>query len=234
MASGQRAHRSQAFPFERFNELNAGDWIYYYNGNASGGGSHSVIFSRWSGEEGETEGIPWREAICFSQGSPSAGGREHTTRLGGQFVPRISRVPAQAQTETEPARPAIPGRAGVYPITSISRMSEDARPASTVEGLLPTRSARRETRLIGANADYVSLAARRYGRPVDEALLFQTLRTENLQHIETIRERLTPNQLTLLREANGTDNLERMIRLSQRLRALANNAQLLEPIPSRL
>lgn len=228
VASGQRAHRSQAFPFDRFDELNPGDWLYYYNGNASGGGSHSVIFSRWSGQTGETDGIAWREAICFSQGSPSAGGREHTTRLGGQFVPAIRRVPAQAATDTEPARPAIPGRAGVYPITSISRMSTDARPASTVEGLLPTRSARRETALIGANAAFVSRAARRYGRPVDEALLFQTLRTENQGHIETIRERLSPGQLRLLTEANRTDNLERMIRLSQRLRALANNSQLLE------
>lgn len=228
VASGQRAHRSQAFPFERFNEINPGDWLYYYNGNSSGGGAHSVLFSRWSGQTGETDGHPWREAILFSQGSPSAGGREHTARLGGQFVPAIRRIPAQARTETEPARPAVPGRAGVYPVTSVSRVSPDARPASTVEGLLPTRPGRRETALVGDNAAFVAQAARRFGRPVDEALLFDTLRAENVQHIATLGDRLSPGQTRLLREANGTDDLERMIRLSQRLRALANNAQLLE------
>jgi predicted nucleic acid-binding Zn-ribbon protein len=58
--------------------------------------------------------------------------------------------------------------------------------------------------------------------------LFETLKTENRQHIATLGDRLSPGQTRLLGEANRTQDLEQMIRLSQRLRALANNAQILE------
>lgn len=201
-------HRRQSLPISRFGELQPGDWLWYYNANRSAGGSHSVIFSRWASGEQEAGGFRYRAAVCFSQGRPEHGGREHNVNLGEAYVDT--------------------GNVKIYPITYVSRVNQGARPAQTVAELLPSASRRREERLQEANQSYLNRIRRRYRRPVDLQRFMDHLRDENRQYITTINSRLTPGQRDLLNEANRTDNLETLIRLTQRLRMLSNNSTVLE------
>jgi hypothetical protein len=202
-------HRRHGMSFDRFDELQPGDWLWYYNANASGGGSHSVIFSRWaSGVQTASNGVRYRAAVCFSQGTPAGGGREHNVNLGESYF-------SSAEVS-------------VYPINYVTRVNADAAPAQTVEELLPASSGRREARLQADNQAYLQRIQRRYGRPVDLALVMDHLRAENRGHIAAISGHLTERQQELLNDANATENLETLIRLTQRLRMLAQNTALLE------
>jgi chaperonin cofactor prefoldin len=201
-------HRRPALPFTRFGELQAGDWLWYYNANASPGGSHSVIFSHWTSDQQRSEnGVQFQDAIVFSQGSPGAGGREHPVRLGAAFSPDES----------------------IYPITHVSRVSPDARPAVTPWDLLPPDpGGRRLAALDAENQRFIRTKERRLGHPLDQGLLRQWLREQNHDCIVSLGEQLTGRQQDLLEEANASYLIENLVRLNQRLRALVTNAGILE------
>lgn len=205
---GRRVHRRHAFPFARFGELQPGDWLWYYNANSSGGGSHSVIFSRWAAPEDEVNGIHYHRAILFSQPRPERGGREHTANLGEQYYNA--------------------GGIAIYPVTYVTRVAETAHPARTVDELLPSGNARAEGRLSTANERFLARASRRFGRSVSRELLIEHLREENNDAITALSHRLTDGQRTLLQDANATTSLETLVRLTQRLRALRHNMEIYE------
>jgi hypothetical protein len=197
----------KTMPFEDLAKLQPGDWIWYYNANGSGIGSHSVIFSRWaSDEKKDSAGVRYRTAICFSQGKPEWGGREHTANLGERF------------SKTEGNQ--------VSPVNYVTRVSQDANPADTVDELLPKGAEKKEKALAGNNEKYISRAETRYKKPVDREKVKQLLRDENEQHIVGLEDRTTEGQRELLRLANASDDIETLVRLTQRLRIIHNNTDI--------
>ena len=204
----EHPRRLAAFPFERFREIRPGDWLWYFNANSSPSGGHSVIFSRWTSEPAFEEGVWYQDAIVFSQGSPDAGGREHEARLGDQHA-RVGDRP-------------------VYPIMHVSRVEEDARPAETPEELLPPATGRRERELDEGNTRTLRQMERRYGRPIDIVMLVAWIREQNEAQIVALADHLTEGQRQLLEETNQRDDLEMLVRLSERLRQWTHNAELLE------
>lgn len=200
-----RFHRRSAFPMTRFNELQAGDWLWYYNANRSAGGSHSVIFSRWTSEVEESNGVAYRTAAAFSQGRPERGGREHTVKLGEQY----------SRTER------------IFPITNISRVTPESRPATTPSELLPGIPDEGAD-LSRQNQRFLRAKARRLGNEIDLGLLRGWLREQNQGAIRTLSGRLTSHQRSLLERTNAHDEIETLVALNQRLRVLVTNAELLQ------
>ncbi len=213
-----RTHRLQGLPVERFSELQPGDWLWYYTASRSAGGGHSVIFARWTSEQKVAEsGAIYREAICFSQTKPEKGGSEHRVRLGDRY----------SHSES------------IHPITHVSRVGAGARPATTVAEILaePTgpRAAVLAARLSEQNRRFLAkraaaLARRERRQPVPEidlAPLRDWLRAQNRGCIEELDEGLTPGQKNLLENANEREEIESLVRLNQRLRPLARNAEIL-------
>lgn len=207
-------HRRPAFPLERFGEIRPGDWLWYYNANASGGGSHSVIFSHWESDNVLTSkaGVPYMVAVCFSQGSPGAGGREHTARLSDRY--------SRSDRDS-------PGK-DIYPITHITHVSSDSRPAVTLLDVLPDPGARRLRQMTEANQRFLRSMERRLRRPVNPGLLRQWLREQNLAGILSLADHLTERQQELLEEINSAEDLETLVRLNQWLHARETNAEILE------
>jgi hypothetical protein len=200
-------HRRAALPFSRFDEVRPGDWLWYYNANASGGGGHSVIFSRWTSEAATSAGgISYREAIAFSQSRPERGGREHTVRLGDRFSPGER----------------------IYPITHITRVTPDAAPATRPQDILPELPARRAAALSAENQRFLRQKERRLPGQVDAARLRGWLRAQNGTAIAALGDRVTEGQAALLEQTNGSDEIETLVRLHQRLRALGTHARILE------
>ncbi|MEL6349336.1 MAG: hypothetical protein AAFV53_39910, partial [Myxococcota bacterium] len=210
-------HRRTSLPFSDVLALRPGDWVWYYNANGSGGGVHSAIFSRWGGRvEGSPESGQYRRGIFFSQRGVSDGGQEHAAWLGDRYM-RVDNH-------------------GVYPVTSISRVSPDAHPATTPEALLPHFNRRRQAGITRGNEQLLRRLERRYGRPIDLERLRDWIREENEQLIVSLeggaegggRSRLTDGQGALLRQTNGLDALDSLVHLNQRLHAIVDNAALLE------
>lgn len=200
-----RFHRRSAFPMARFEEIRAGDWLWYYNANSSAGGSHSVIFSRWTSDIQESNGVAYRSATVFSQGRPERGGREHPVKLGEQF----------SRTER------------VFPITNITRVSPEARPATTPGELLPGIPDEGAA-LSGQNQRFLRTKARQLRSEVDLGLLRTWLREQNIAAIEALSDRLTAGQRSLLQTTNSREEIEALVALNQRLRALRANAEVLQ------
>lgn len=196
----------ETLPFDQFDKIKPGDWLWYYNANGSGIGSHSVIFSRWASDTLEEGGVRYRKAICFSQGRPESGGREHNANLGERFFKN--------------------DKVQISPVNYITRVSEDTNPAQTVDELLPKGSEKKEAALHTGNEKYIAQVEKKYKRPVDRAKLMDLLRTENAGHIGHLSEQLTEGQEQLLSDANASDNLETLVRLTQRLRAIRNNSDI--------
>lgn len=218
-----RVHRRHAFPLERFKELKPGDWLWYYNANKSAGGSHSVIFSRWVNPIGDDEfrvygkkglinieaekkkapkdrisGVKYKVAELFS--TRRLVGHSHKVKLGDRFIRNM-----------------------VYPITHVSRVSEKARPARTVEEFLTIT--RRHT---SRNKEFLEKVKRRYLRSIDQNKLLDALRKENIEHIKFLSDRLTEKQRELLLEANKSNNLDIVVALTGRLRRLQFYAKVLQ------
>lgn len=208
----RRVHRRTQFGMERFDELHAGDWLYLYNANESATGQHSVIFSRW-GRAGELEGTSYRRAIIFNQPRPESGGREQTILLGDRFTP----------SQRANAEQGIPYRPQIDAITLVVRVPSTARPASTPAELLPSVSSTR-AEIAGENNRYIREQERRLGRTVDRNRLKQWLRNENMRFIASLWGLMTANERALLTEANRSTQIEDLVRLYQRLRALSINA----------
>ncbi len=231
--------RHQPLDAEEFRGLQAGDWIYYHNDNSSRSGDHSVIFSRWlTGEKSaggpeedateDGEPVLYRQAEVFSQGRPDSGGRQHTAWLGTRYT--------------------TVGDIRVNPVTRRSRLPADARPARTVEELLPLPGHLRHPPGEGASARKVAAYEKRLaryangidqkngqtmkralrGQSYDEAQLGEAIRVwlrgQNRGLIDGLASRLTDGQRALLLEANGAQQpLTTVIRLNERLRGLGTN-----------
>lgn len=200
-----KVFRSKGLPFGDFTSIESGDWLYYYNANSSLSGNHSVIFSSWASPNLKKGNVNYRVAWAYSQGSPSSGGRRHKVTLGDGFVP---------------------GETTICPVTRITRVDPDTRPATDINDYLPTKSSKKEATLIGDNLKYLEKFEQKNG-PLDMELLKDTLREENREHVDYLADRMTPDQMMMLLEANQTDDIELMVRLTQRLRTLRFNAEIL-------
>lgn len=199
----------KTMPYADLAKLQPGDWLWYYNANGSGVGSHSVIFSRWaSGEKQNAEGVKYRTAICFSQGKPEWGGREHTANLGERIAKASDGL--------------------ICPVNYVTRVSQDSNPADTVEELLPKGNEKKEKALAGVNEKYITRGETRHKKPVDRDKVKELLRAENEKHIAALEDRTTKGQRELLRLANASDELETLVRLTQRLRTIHNNTDINE------
>ena len=204
--------RSKALPWDRFEEIQAGDWLYIYNANGSGSGNHSVVFSRWSGGDQQTvvdgKTVRHRTAVLFSQGSPAGGGREHTSVLGEGYYKTDGPT--------------------IKPIVRVTRVNAEAAPADTPEALLPKLAdSKRMARLSTANKRFLAKKARRE-RPVDLDKLAEWLREDNRTLIASVEGHLTDGQKALLEETNRRTEIEALVMLNQKLVALSANAALHE------
>lgn len=201
-------HRRAGLPWDRFGEIKPGDWLWYYNANGSAGGAHSVIFSRWATEAQSIGGVNYRQAICYSQGQPKSGGREHTANLGDKYY--------------------NDGKTKVYPITWVTRVNEDARPAQSADEILPKGSEKKEAKLGKSNEDYIKWVERKTKKPVDVEAVKAALRKETDALINKLSPRLTLGQWKMLREINKSDSIEDLVKLLQRMREMSSNSELLE------
>lgn len=199
---------NRMLPYDQFDSLQPGDWMYIYNANSPVGiGAHSVIFSHWeTGDQTSEGGVRHRVAALFSQGGSDGGGRPHSNKLGERYS----------------------GGENIYPIILVTRVNSDAHPATDVSELLPEGSEARERRLSADNQSHLERARRMFGRTVNLSALMNAMRTENAESINAVREHLTPGQIALFTEANETQDIETMVRLTERLRQLRTNTAVLE------
>lgn len=209
-ASEERKGKFQRYgemPFDDFDKIQGGDWLYYFNGNSSASGNHSVIFSRWASTVQEKDGVRYRTAIVFSQGSPKRGGKEHTVNLGESFRGDDPKI---------------------RPVTNVNRVADGAQPADSVADVLGGTMSE-GTELNKSNKSYQKLFKRRHKSELDINLLRESLRKENKTLIDELAaldgERLTDGQEGLLRAANQEENVENLVRLTQRLRTLTTSVR---------
>lgn len=195
-------------------EVQPGDWLYYYNANggADAAGNHSVMFSHWEDSSVQSaDGIQYMTAVVFSQNLPGARGtgREHTARLGERYN----------------------GANHIFPVVNLMRASEGSNSATDYSSLFPSGGAAAR-----ANTRYLEGVERRAGFLVDTDALLNHLRAENGGHIVALSEDrggdrggiITPDQATMLTQANLSNDVEVVVRLTQRLRQWIQNAQVFE------
>ncbi|MFN8394295.1 MAG: hypothetical protein U0176_06410 [Bacteroidia bacterium] len=210
-------------------QIQPGDWLWYYNGNGSRIGSHSVIFSHWAGpQQSAPDGSLYRQAVCFSQGHPDSGGREHTANLGEHFFP-------------EPHY--------IHPVVNWSRVDADAHPAGNLDEILQVDAEGRTT-TNNSNTTYIQQAqSRRPGMQVNLTALATPIQAEGQRLLNALTgadtgdgvtrpSHLTEGQTQMLRDglANGMsqatqghlDGIQTLIRIQQRLAPIAANAALLD------
>lgn len=225
--------RSTHLPVEEFGKIEPGDWLYIYNANGSG--NHSVIFSHWASkvqeynpnkkeeptQSSEAEEsfqtdlvknpniIKYQEAVLFDQGSPASGGKTHQVNLGNQHY-----------KGKEPKDKGF----SVSPVTMMSKVNVEARPAKVIGELLP--EAKNEGVIEEGNVKYLQAIQKKYN--VDEATIRKWMVAENENSIKELGNRLTESQRLMLEGGNkvGAD-LEMLIRLTSRLRQLRTNAAIL-------
>jgi predicted nucleic acid-binding Zn-ribbon protein len=199
---------------EVIRDVQPGDWLYYYNANGGpdAAGNHSVMFSHWADTTVQSaDGIQYMTAVVFSQNLPGVRGtgREHTARLGEQYS----------------------GGNSIFPVVNLMRASADSNSATDYRSLFPSGGAD-----AAANVRFLEGVERRAGFLVDTDALLNHLRAENEGHIFTLsqdrgRDRggiITPDQVTMLNQANVSPDMEVVVRLTQRLRQWIQNAQVLE------
>ncbi|MBK9447946.1 MAG: hypothetical protein IPN95_00735 [Bacteroidetes bacterium] len=198
--------RCEHLSMDLFDTVKPGDWLYIYNANGSG--NHSVIFSRWaSGDLVVDGGIQYRKAVTFDQNKPVAGGEEHNLNLGQQFH------------RTKDIQ--------ICPITKVSKVNPEQRPAESIEELLPTRGDQDDL-LNEKNQKFIEEIKKQSGGKITEDLLINLLVKENIGHIDALGDRLSPEQHEMLTDANNVKcDLETLVRLTERLRQLHTNADLL-------
>lgn len=209
--------------WDELNNLQSGDWIWYFNDNGGGGGNHSVIFSRWASGEMQTHDSAgrlnrYRRAICVSQRNPANGGVEHTALLGERFM----------RTEANHR---------ITPVTHYSRVSPDANPIRTAQDLQSMLGTGRDAQ---ANQRFINRLMRRYrGRHLNWEALAEELRQRNNQLLqqlnETHRTRMTTGQVTAmtdlnnqaLRENSENTDITALVHLNSRLQVWIANADTL-------
>ena len=209
--TGNSVANLATFPFSRFDELQPGDWLWIYNGRSGGAGNHSVVFSNWvTGRDEGREPLQFRQAVTYDQlnNESGDGGRQHTIRLGGRFD-RAQRIKS---------------------ITRVERAREDARPATTVEELIPdvrepgddTGPAPDRATPRGRNERWLN----NHGIALADAKIY--VRRENVRLMGLIDARLSADQRRLLGDANARDNLETLCRLNERLVELSTGSAALD------
>jgi hypothetical protein len=238
-----------------------------------------MIFSRWISGEQTLNGVRYRQAVCFSQGSADGGGREHEVNLGEAFTIETRTSTAAAPTgggstsspTTEPSskpataapqKPAegakkaktaqkedpkgskkkkkpkmsacdptveIPeggfydGLKVVSPILYVTRVSEDSRPATSVEELLPAVNATEGTAK-DVNEYYIRKIEWDNQHPLDRDALFKALRKDGSENLAKIHKYLTPMQEKMFEEALNTTSLRQLVWTVQRIRGILHNA----------
>ncbi|HUQ01927.1 MAG TPA: DUF4157 domain-containing protein [Kofleriaceae bacterium] len=200
--------------WDHFGTVQSGDWLWVYNDCGPGGGNHSVIFSRWlTGEQRSPSGNRYRRALTMSQTSPDAGGVEEPRLLGERF-------------ETVE-------RGHVTPIVHVERVDPTTRPLQTAEDLIAVLGSGTEA---ADNARFIQQHTRGASGTFNWQALTEHIQRENETKIAAIAERMTEHQRTAFREVNrggsGGDDPEltgealvpRLVRLNERLTALAANA----------
>jgi uncharacterized protein Smg (DUF494 family) len=228
-----RIHRRSTLSMADFGKIRSGDWIWCYNANASAGGAHSVIFSHWEGKKQKTcNGVSFRRAIVYSQGQPKTGGRKHAVNLGDHFIDKPV-VPVSSNDQCGSSKDVKQLPKPIVPIVSISRVSENARPARSVEEIFP--NIRNKKRLQKINNAFLKRVQKKYKRPVDLRKLKDFLHQENIQLINTLSNRLTKEKRAFLLRDNNflaqsdhPDNLKILISLTELLRAYKKGAVLLD------
>ena len=213
-----RTHRLQGLPVERFSQLQPGDWLWYYTASRSAGGGHSVIFARWTSEQKVAEsGAIYREASLLQPDEA----RERWQRAPGPSGATDTRI-ARASIR----HPRQPGRRGSRPATTVAEILAD--PTGPRAAVLAARLSEQNRRFLAKRA--AALARRERRQPVPRrrlAPLRDWLRAQNRGCIEELDEGLTPGQKNLLENANEREEeLESLVRLNQRLRPLARNAEI--------
>ncbi len=201
-------HRKPGLPFDRFDELQAGDWIYVYNASLSASGQHSEIFSHFtSGDlKSEKSGAQYRKAVVYSQPTFRSGGRRHTELLGDRFSP------------TE----------GVRPVTEVRRVSPDAAPATTAGAIVPGPGGKRATAVASDNEKVIQAKGKALKGAVDRARLKQWFRDRNEGFMGAVEHHVSPRQMKLIVQVNAGQDLETLVRLYQRLRTLYDNHGILD------
>ncbi len=200
----------KTMPFADFSKIEPGDWIWYYNANGSGVGSHSVIFSRWASDVlTDPAGVKYRKAICFSQGQTTKGGREHTANLGERY------------SKTDGMK--------VSPINFVTSVSADANPADTVKELLNQGNTKREAKLVTGNEKYITRTVeRRLKSPVDRSKVIKKLQGMSKPLIDGLGDRITDGQRAMLEEANASKDITTLVKLYQRLKHISATSNILE------
>lgn len=211
-AKSARFHRQPSIPFDQFDTLRAGDWLWYYNANGSEGGAHSVIFSHWETGKNLVQGdANYRVAVVWSQPTSNRGGGRHTARLGDQFVPN-------PKNNLDPL---------VTPITHISRVTPDTGPAVTAAEMLP--GVKNADALKRANEATIKQKEKALKKVVDPNKLKKWLRDKNEAFMASLGTHLDPGQRRVLTaQVNQGEDLQTLIRLYQLLRRLHINASLLD------
>ncbi|HEX2900489.1 MAG TPA: hypothetical protein VHS96_12280, partial [Bacteroidia bacterium] len=111
--------------------------------------------------------------------------------------------------------------------TLVSKVNPEQRPAESIEELLPTRGDN-EDLLNEKNQKFIEGIKKQSGGKITEDLLKNLLIQENFEHIEALGDRLSPEQHDMLTDANTVAcDLETLVRLTERLRQLHTNADLL-------
>lgn len=225
--------RRDTMSMEQLGRIQPGDWIWYYVGNASGIGGHSVIFSHWASDVLEGPNGRYRRAVCFSQNRPEDGGNEHYANIGENFAPAPYHI---------------------YPVINWMHMSEDAHTATTLEEMLVGSGEMSFERysseerpdldgLSSENAAYILQVegrARPRGRRVDLEAVKTHLRsaangflaslsgTSEEVESDAYGSHLTATQRETLQNGINDGDLETLVLLYQRLSPMSANADALD------
>jgi hypothetical protein len=215
-------------PKSEYTSFRPGDWLWLYNANGSASGGHSVIFSRWVGGDGTTPawdtdsatGVEYAKAECFGQPSPERGGTTTTYKFGPKF----------GKKKDDDGN--IWG--SIWPITARFAADADSAPADTKEEVLPMSSSTR-AKAEKANKGFMKSGGKGKSRhgALEPDKLRSSLRDANLWFITEFGDRLTPNQVSLLEQINGEEDLVTLVALWERLRGLHTNAGILAKAEAR-
>ena len=217
--TGHREFRREGMPVSDFHSIEPGDWLYIHTGTNTAGGDHSVVFGNWVDAATQTDsahGNEYQTAVMFDQSTPSAGGQEHTRRLG--------------QPSPDGVRPQT------YSITRVQRQDAEAHPAQTPDELLggDLRGRRQRGSEIIAqlgrgsvarrNLQTVTQIERRHRGRLDLDRLRRFLRERNTELIGRLGNRASEGQRLQFDALNSRNDLEELIRLNERLTVYVRNS----------
>ena len=218
-------------PTSQFGSIQPGDWLYIRMT-----GNHSVIFAGWKiglsswrtarrGEGADAEECRFLTAYTYDQlhNDHGEGGLRHEVRLGAH-----------------PARTADGWDRSVYSVTRVEA-PRDTGVATTADDLLPGRgdlseqAARNRQGLEDSDISHeVAVAWVRE----QNAVLIRTISAPRPAAARARRSRGSgrrrpagrapaPSKVALLESANGSDDLERLVHLNERLQRLADGIEFL-------